>query len=275
MKIIANIGYNWWTRGDKGARAAQLVVAAKEAGAHGVCMPHFEAAKVHRVESVLKNFAKFDTPDGLILDIKSMADDFGLEFYVAPSHADAVPYLCSIGVDKFHVENGNTLYLPLLDALVNQQKVLLSTGFATFPEIDEAINALGDHEKIILLHSTGALPTPAKEAQLTRILDLQQEFFPVYVGLESFLNDRLLDFVSMAFRPEIIMRRIDLADKQGIETGYSLQPQELSTLVHIAEAMDEVNEPDFFYEEFVEGDWEARMNKMRCEETGYMLPPER
>lgn len=283
MEIIANIGFNWWTKGDISKRAKELVSTAIDTGVDGICIPYFRAEKVHRVPNALKQFKKFNTPEELIYDLRDMANESNVSFYVAPSDHEAVGFLKKIGITNYHVESGSATYLPLLEELINE-RVLLSTGFTTFSEIEKATNVLLEFENddysindlgnVILMHSTGAKPTPAKEAQLNRIIELQAEFYPVYVGLESFFHDRLLDFVSMTYRPAVIMRRLDLDDKKGTETNYSLSPSELRTLVNMASSMDAVNNPEFYAEEFVEGDWDARINYLRCAESGYTLPPE-
>ena len=78
----------------------------------------------------------------------------------------------------------------------------------------------------------------------------------------------------MAYRPAAIMRRIDLDDKKGVETEYSLTPDKFRAMADIASAMHLVNNPEFYHEEFTESDFDARIKQMRCAETNYLLPPE-
>ena len=120
------------------------------------------------------------------------------------------------------------------------------------------------------------MPTPGAEAQLGRILDLAQEFMPLFVGVESFLHksNTVLDYVAMAYNPAVGMRRIDLDEEKGIETEYSLPPTAMKELVAASLAMDWVNNPVIYAEEFVEGDFDARIKRRRCKESDYLLPPE-
>lgn len=281
MKIIANLDFNWWTKGDKELRTKSLIDEAKRTGADAVCLPYFRADKVHRVPNALKQFRKFDTPDSVLDTAIAVADDHGLELIVTVHDHESVDFLRKLGIIQFHIPNGCLEYWPLLNNLAGEQ-VLLSTGYGTFSEVDEALAVLcpeddyhsAGSDNVILLHSTGAMPTPAKEAQLMRILDLQTEFFPLYVGLESFYYDRLLDFVAMAFKPAVIMRVLDLNDQEGVSTPYSIYPSELETLSGIAKSMVSVSNPVYYAESFTEGDWEARVNKWRCQSADYTLPPE-
>jgi sialic acid synthase SpsE len=220
----------------------------------------------------------------MLYDIKQQADNSNIDFYITPRYLDCIEYAKSIGVDKFHVQNGDILHKQLLKELSGEH-ILLSTGFATFPEIDEAANILlGDDEPnnsesgVILLHSTGKMPTPPSEAQFGRMLDIGSEFFPLRYGFESFFDYRggkILDYMAMAFNPAVVMRRIDLADRKGLETAYSLNPAEMTELVDVAQSMVAVNNPLFYHEGFVEGDFDARIQHMRCPEGDYLLPSER
>ena len=78
----------------------------------------------------------------------------------------------------------------------------------------------------------------------------------------------------MAYRPAVIMRRIDLADTKGVETEYSLSPVQFRELAEIAGAMQLISNPEYYSETFTESDFDARLKQMRCKETNYLLPPE-
>lgn len=284
MEIVANLGFNWWSKDSVDWRIETLIEEAASSGANSICVPYYRADKIHRAPNAVRAFKKFNTSIDFIERVQELSEIHSLILYVAPNHVDGVDDLIDIGVDHYHVENGSIQYDPLLQKL-SGKRVLLSTGFAAFEEVDIAANMLLgsdfnnpipdlEDNGLILLHSTGALPTPANEAQLMRILDLQQEFFPLYVGVESFFADRLLDFVAMAFRPAVFMRRLDLVDGLGIDNPFSVSPSELKTVVNIASAMQSVNNPVFYEDGFVEGDYNARSNRMRCQSTDYTLPPE-
>ena len=280
MKVIANIGYNWWDKSGGEERAHALVDDAANSGVDGIVVPCFKAEKVYRDKKVIKANLKFQMPMELIFDLKDISESHDITFYVTPRYPDCVEYLKSVGVKNFHVQNGDTVFTPLLEELVDEH-VLLSTGFVTLPEVEEAANILmGDAEtsdKLVLLHSTGKMPTPPGEAQFGRMLDLGTEFFPLPYGFESFFDNhsgKILDYMAMAFNPEVVMRRLDLADRKGLETAYSLDPGEMRQLVDVARSMERVNHPDYYHEGFVEGDFDARAQQLRCEKSEYLLPPE-
>lgn len=279
MQIIANIGINWWTKKNIEERAFALVNEAIEAKVSAICTPYLDAEKMFRPPEIVKKTKQYDMPPELLYDLVQHIHNNDLEVYVSPRHVDQVAYLEKIGVTGYHINNGDMVYLPLLEAVAKTGKpVLLSTGFSTMKEVGDAVAILlGDTEpsesNLIILHSTGALPTPLKDINLGRILDLAGVFFPLYVGFESFAREPIIDYISMALRPIAIMRRIDLADKAGIETEYSLSPTRLRELVSVAAAMDEINHPVEYANGFTESDYDARQKQRRCAESDYLLPP--
>ena len=280
MQLIANLGINWWTKGDAKQRGIDLIDAAKESGAHVICVPYLRADRMFRPQPLIDATKKFDMQPELLYDWMVHAESIGLGFIVSPRHVEAVGYLEQINVDGYHINNGDINFKPLLKEIRDTGKpVYLSTGMATLSEVGDAIGILlGDKlpedTNLVVLHSTGAMPTPSEDSQLGRILDLAQEFFPLYVGFESFVRNQLLDYIAMAYRPHVIMRRLDLDDKKGVETEYSLTPSQFKELANVAVAVHLVNNPEVYHDGFTESDFDARIKQMRCKDTEYLLPPE-
>ncbi len=278
MKIIANIGINWWDGAKSDKRAHKLVDAAIEAGVAGVCIPFFRS-KIFRDKDTARQTKKFEMREELIYDLIEKIQSSKITAIISPRFPNDVSYLESIGASGYHVQNGDILYKPLLESIAEADKpVYLSTGFSTLDEINTAVEILlGDKEprdsELVLMHSTGGLPTPMQDARIRAILDLAQEFFPLYVGFESFLSVNFLDYVAMAYNPIVIMRRIDLDDKKGVETDYSLSPESITSLVSIANAMEEVLHPDVDHNGFTRTDFSARQKTLRCKDSEWVIPP--
>ena len=276
-KIIASIGYNWWAKGGNGFERAKLIVdEAVTAGVDGICIPLFKAGELYRDKEQVKAYRHLDRANDWIADLYEYVKAYKKMFYVSPRFVSDWGAMQDY-VDGYHVVSGDIKYKPLLERLVGEH-VLLSTGGATDEEINEAVESLlGDLEPaesdLVLLHSTGGLPTPSADAQLRRILDLGTEFYPLYVGLESTFSEPALDFIAMAFNPEVIMRRLDLGDDAGLETDYSLSPSQMATLVLNSRALGMAMHPIVNDEGFTRSDWSSRLNHMRCAEGDYLLPP--
>ncbi len=281
MKVVANIGINWWDRdGESTERAHNLVNAALNLGVGGVCIPYFRSS-VFRDEGKIEQTQKFEIQPELLYDLIQKIQRNGVSAYVSPRDVEDVAYLEKIDVDGYHISNGDLLYRPLLDGLASLKQykpILLSTGFSTFDEINESTEILlgeqdANEAELMLLHSTGGMPTKMEDANLRRILELATEFYPLYVGFESFLSYQILDYVSMAFNPSIIMRRLDLDDRQGMETSYSLTYKQMRELVKMADAMEYINNPQFDQDGFTRTDFDERQRSWRCKDSEYLLPP--
>ena len=281
MKVVANIGINWWSRdGEPGERAHRLVDKAIDLGVGGVCIPYFRSS-IFRDEKKAAQTRKFEISPELLYDLVKKIQSKQIPVYIAVREPEDVGYLENIDVDGYHISNGDTLYHPLLEelaALKLHKPILLSTGFSTFDEINEStVTLLGEQDastaELILLHSTGGLPTAMEDADLKRILELATEFYPLYSGFESFLSYQILDYVAMAFNPVVVMRRLDLEDRGGVESEYSLAPDQMRELIKMATAMNAINNPEFDQNGFTRTDFSARQKLWRCKESDYLLPP--
>ncbi|MHC4181781.1 MAG: N-acetylneuraminate synthase family protein [Planctomycetota bacterium] len=279
MRIIANIGFNPFGTGNVKERAIELIEVAAQSGAHAVCVPHYRADKIWKPDTQEREQTKqYEMPTDWYFDFKQAALSNGLHFIVSPRYPEVIPHFEQIGAQEYHIQNGDIRYEPLLRAVESTGKAaLLSTAYSTFEEIDNACGVLlGSKQpsdaELVILHSTGKLPTTAEDAVLNRMLDLGSEFFPLYIGLESFYEESMLDIMSMVFKPAVIMRRLDLEDGMGMENRYSLMPDKFANLARIASVMMAVNNPTL-YDGFTESDYETRLRMMRCDKDDWLLPP--
>lgn len=303
MRIIANIGFNAFGRGitDTKERAIELIEVAAQSGAHAVVVPHFRADTIYKKDAPeLEATRQYEMPFDWYFDFKQVALDAGLHFIVSPRYPDAVARFEQLNIREYHIQNGDIRVIPLLKAIRDSGKaVLLSTGYSSLDEVqtatalwteDEIIEVIDESTgesdfvtvykgknandlEMVILHSTGGLPTTPENAVLLRMLDLGSEFFPLYIGLESFYQEPLLDIMAMVLKPAAIMRRIDLSDKWGLESSYSLSPESFRNLARLANVMVSVNNPELL-QGFTIDDADKRRRLMRCERDDYLLPPE-
>lgn len=279
MKVISNIGINWWSESGSTDRAKKLVDESLRAGVASVCVPYFQS-DVFRDEDKREKVRKFEIGDDLLKELaKKVLRHSGVGFYVSPRHPDQIDYLENIDVSGYHIQNGDILHTPLLQAVAETRKpVYLSTGLATFAEVNDAVEILlrgedPDEVDLVILHSTGGLPTDMYDANFRRVINLMQEFFPLYVGIESFLAVSFLDYVALGYNPIVIMRRIDLADKKGVETEYSLTPEQMKSLVSMASAMEKMINSDVNEDGLTKTEFEARDKMLRCKNSDWLIPP--
>lgn len=287
IDIIANVGYNWYSKEDSLARAKELTEACVRAGANMINVPILDPEMVYRDINAAKTLAHFAIPKDVLLAIQDMTRTaIDRKFLVTPRTIDAVALGEEIKVDGYLIQQGDITHQPLLQAVANTGKhIYLSTAFAFMEEISQAVETIAeidvdymidhdDHGRLVLLHSNGGAPHPVEQVNLQRILSLMEEFMPLYVGLEAMYRTTFLDFVAMGYpHLDCVVRRVDLADKQGVEAEYSITPSELETLVMMSAIMIDINDPDIVSGEFTETDFLARKNMLRVAGCDYLVPP--
>lgn len=280
MNVIAHIGHNWASRTDSKQRAEKLIREAKKAGAKAVILEYFEAAKVYSEEKMIKNTRRFEIPPEWLYDLCQFARDIGIDFIGSPRHPDHVEYFSSIGVSDFYIAMGDLTYEPLIEAVAGVSSgTLVNTGLSGLEEVGAAretlLNGLDpDEVDLVLLHSMPGFPTKIDDANLRRMMVLGEEFFPTFIGLDSFHSDILLDYMAMAYGPAVVVRRLDLEDKKGEEAAYSITPSQLTSLVKMASLAPMIVSPQFVRADgFTEVEWEFRSRMLRCKESDFLLPP--
>ena len=133
--------------------------------------------------------------------------DRGIKFSCTPFYLEAVSELEAY-VDFYKIASYELMWDDLLKACARTGKsVVLSTGMATLPEIQHAVEILKANgcTKPILLHCTSAYPTPHAEANLSAMHTLRQS-----TGCDIGWSDHTVD-------PGVIHRAIHRWDAKVIE----------------------------------------------------------
>lgn len=191
--IIAEIGVN---HEGSIALAKRLVEEAAEGGAHAAKFQSYKAEKIasrhspaywdlsqEPTTSQYKLFKKYDTfGPKEYTDLARHCEQVGVDFMSTPFDLEAVDYLKPL-VPAFKIASADITNVPLLRKVARTRKpLLLSTGAATLPEIEyavELVRAEGCSE-VALLHCVLNYPTPVEHAQLGMISVLRR-VFPDYV----------------------------------------------------------------------------------------------
>jgi N,N'-diacetyllegionaminate synthase len=187
--VIAEIGVNH--NGDV-ELARRLVDAAAAAGADAVKLQTFRADEVvaadapkagyqlattDGAESQLQMLRRLELDHDAHLELKQRAEALGLVFLSTPFDAGSVDLLDRIGVAAFKVSSPDLTNFLLLDAIAERRRpVLLSTGLASFAEVDAGVARLAARgvDDIVVLHCTSEYPAPVDEVNLRAIPALAQ-----------------------------------------------------------------------------------------------------
>lgn len=118
--------------------------------------------------------------------LKRHAEEVGLIFLSTPFSFEALDLLVNIGVPALKVGSGETTNLPMLTAMGRTGlPVLLSTGMASWAEVDEAVATLeSHHDQIGIFQCTTAYPCAAEQVGLNVVRSLQDRY-PYPAGLSD------------------------------------------------------------------------------------------
>ncbi|MDF1604891.1 pseudaminic acid synthase [Nocardioides sp. YIM 152315] len=158
--------------------------------------------------------------------------------FSTPFDPTAVALLEELGVELYKTASAEIVDLPLMREIAATGKpMVVSTGMATLAEVDAAVNAIrgAGSSPIVLLACTAAYPADPAEARLGNIA-LLREAFDVPVGLSDHTPGVGVAVAAAALGAVAIEKHVtlDRADG-GVDSEFSLNPDELAALVRAAE----------------------------------------
>lgn len=193
--IIAEIGVNHEGSIDK---AKELILLAKQAGAHAAKFQSYKASKLASKYSpsywdtskettksqheLFKKYDRFEPEDYQLL--AAFCEKNEIDFISTPFDNDSVDFLDPL-VKFFKIASADITNLPLIRKCAKTKKPLvMSTGASNFEEIEFAINEAqkAGATQIALLHCVLNYPTKEENASLGLIKELQSRFPEFVIG---------------------------------------------------------------------------------------------
>lgn len=233
------------------SRALQIVEAAAASGVDAIKLQTYtpdtmtieksdgefrieDASSLWKGESLFGLYKKAYTPWEWHGPIMQRARGLGMDCFSSPFDPTAVDFLESLNVTQYKIASFEVVDIPLIKYVARTGKpIILSTGMATLAEIDEAVAAIRSvgSNPITLLKCTSSYPATPENTNILTIPVLR-EAFGCEVGLSDHTMGVGVAVAAVALGASVIEKHftLDRADG-GVDSAFSLEPQEMTSLV--------------------------------------------
>lgn len=185
-------------------------------------------------QTLYQLYSKAFTPWDWHEPLKRCTENLGMIFFSTPFDPSAVDFLHSLGVPAFKIASFEITDVPLIRYIAGKGKpVILSTGIATLPEIEEAVATCRDagNNQLIVCKCTSAYPTPLEKMNLRAIADIRSRF-GVVTGLSDHSFGTIAPSVAVALGASLIEKHLILSRSLGgPDSSFSLEPHEFTETV--------------------------------------------
>lgn len=243
MKIVAELSANHL---GSLKRALDIVSAAAKAGADAVKFQTFTpeqmvAPDLHIVAGpwagrrAVELYRQAHTPREWHADLFTYARELGLEAFASVFHPDDVDFLETLGCPMYKVASFEIIDHALIAHAARTGKPLvISTGMASFAEIDEAVLLAKDAGclDLTLLKCTSAYPAPASEVNLAAGREMGHLWRNVRWGLSDHTDGIGVAVAAAALGATMIEKHLTLARADGgPDAAFSMEPHEFAQMV--------------------------------------------
>lgn len=291
-------------------RALQIVAAAASAGAHAIKLQTYTAdtmtLKVDYDEFKITDpnslwcgrhlydlYEEAHTPWEWHAPIMQRAKELGMICFSTPFDETAVDFLESLHVPAYKIASFENTDVQLLKKVAQTKKpIIVSTGMANLTDLELIVTTLREQgcEQFVLLKCTSAYPARAEDAHLKTIPHLS-DMFQCQVGLSDHTMGIGVPLAAVALGATVIEKHFTLCRAEGgVDSDFSLEPQELKMLVEESERAwkalgnikyqaNQVEEKSkqfrrsiYFVKDLAKGDMITE-DAIRCIRPGYGLAP--
>ena len=232
-------------------RALAIVEAAAKAGAHAVKLQTYTADTmtldiaeggffINDPDSLWKGRSLYElykeayTPWEWHKPIFDRCRELGLIYLSTPFDETAVDFLEELNVPCYKIASFENADIPLIRKVaVTGKPMIISTGMATISELDETVRTArkAGCRDLILLKCTSTYPATPENTNILTIPHMAK-LFDCQAGLSDHTMGIGAALASVALGATMIEKHFTLSrDDGGVDSSFSLEPQEMSSLV--------------------------------------------
>jgi N-acetylneuraminate synthase len=291
-------------------RALAIVEAAARAGAHALKLQTYTADSMTldlrgngftiedrdslwNGKSLYELYKEAHTPWEWHEPIMRRSRELGMECFSSPFDERAVDFLEKLDMPCYKIASFENTDLDLIRKAASTGKpLIISTGMASFAELDEAVRAAraAGCRDLALLKCTSTYPATPENSNIATIPHLRERF-----GCEVGLSDHTMGIgaavAAVAFGAVLVEKHFTLRRADGgVDASFSMEPEEMAALARetqqawqaigsVREGPTEAEKPSlrfrrslYFSRELAAGEMLTRDN-VRCVRPGLGLAP--
>ena len=232
-------------------RALEIVDAAAQSGAHALKIQTYTAEtmtidirereffisdekSLWKGESLFDLYKKAYTPWEWHEAIFDRAKKHKMLAFSTPFDRTAVDFLEDLNVPCYKIASFENTDLPLIRYVAAMGKpMIISTGMATFAELDETVDAARSAgcKDLVLLKCTSTYPSTPDDSNILTIPEMRSRY-----GCEIGISDHTMGIgvsvAAVALGATVIEKHFTLQRSDGgVDSAFSMEPQEMAQLV--------------------------------------------
>ena len=178
-------------------------------------------------------YKKAHTPFKWHSEAFSLAKKINIPLFSSPFSERSLQFLAKFNPPLYKIASFEITDLNLVRSIAKKNKpIIISTGMASFKEIDRAINEITKfHKKIIILYCVSGYPTPEDDTNVSAIENYKKRYKNYLIGISDHTNDINSSLAAVALGAKIIEKHFKISNKiKSTDSEFSLDYESLKEL---------------------------------------------
>lgn len=168
------------------------------------------------------------------------ADDNGLEWWSTPFDVESLHFLEGLHCPRYKIASFELVDLPLIiDVAHTRKPIILSTGMATYDEINDAVMQIPRGVDITLLKCVSAYPALPGDYNLKTMKDMREQF-GCNIGLSDHTKGTTVPVAATVLGASMIERHLTISNDDGLDDSFASTPEEFMEMVAAVRTAREV-----------------------------------